>query len=61
MVLQMLEMWLSNERLVSNCTSRFLTDEEDLTEPSVSVRQCSRLLRMEVFGPIINSSFFFFF
>ncbi len=31
-VLQMLETWLSNERLLSNSTPRFLTDEEELTE-----------------------------
>ncbi len=34
-VLQMLETWLSKERLLSNSTPRFLTDEEEeLTEPS---------------------------
>ncbi len=31
-VLQMLETWLSNERLLSNSTPRFLTDEEELTK-----------------------------
>ncbi len=43
-VLQMLETWLSNERLLSKSTPRFLTDEEELTEQPSSVRQCSRLL-----------------
>ncbi len=37
-VLQMLETWLSNERLLSNSTLRFLTDEEELTEQPSSVR-----------------------
>ena len=59
MVLQMLETWLSNERLVSKSTPRFLTDDEDLTEQPSSVRQCSRLLREEVFGPKIRISVFF--
>ncbi len=31
-VIQMLETWLSTERLLSNSTPRFLTDEEELTE-----------------------------
>ncbi len=51
-VLQMLETWLSKERLLSNSTPRFLTDDEDLTEQSSSVRQCSRQLqRMQRFWP----------
>ncbi len=53
-VLQMLETWLSKERLLLNSTPRFLTDDEELTEQPSSVRQCSRLLHAEVFGPIIN-------
>ena len=57
-VLQMLETWLSNERLVSKSTPRFLTDDEDLTEQPSSVRQYSRLLREEVFGPKIRISVF---
>ncbi len=58
-VLQMFEMWLSKERLLSNITSRFLTDDEELTEQPSSVRQCSRLLHAEFLGPIINNSVFF--
>ncbi len=57
--LQMLEMWLSEERLLSNSTPRFLTDDKELTEQQSSVRQCSRLLHVEVFGPIINTFVFF--
>ncbi len=57
-VLQMLEMWLSKKRLLSNSTPRFLTDDEEFTEQQSSVRQCSRLLHAEVFGPIINTSVF---
>ncbi len=52
------EMWLSKERLLSNITPRFLTDDEALTEQPSSVRQCSRLLYAEVFGLIINASVF---
>ncbi len=38
-VLQMLETWLSKERLLSNSTPRFLTDEEEeLTEQPSSVK-----------------------
>ncbi len=55
----MLETWLSKERLLSNSTPRFLTDDEELTEQPSSVRQCSRLLHEEVLGPIINTSVFF--
>ncbi len=43
-VLQMLETWLSKERLLSNSTPRFLTDDEELREQPSSVRQCTRLL-----------------
>ncbi len=43
-VLQMLELWLSKERLLLNITPRFLTDDEELTEQPLSVRQCSRLI-----------------
>ncbi len=52
----MLETWLSKERLLSNSTPRFLTDDEELTEKPSSIRQCSRLLHAEVFGPMINTS-----
>ncbi len=51
----MLETWLSKERLQSNSTPRFLTDDEESTEQPSSVRQCSRLLHTEVFGLIINT------
>ncbi len=54
----MLETWLSKERLLSNITPSFLTDEEEFTEQPSSVKQCSRLLHAEVFGPIINTSVF---
>ncbi len=36
-VLQMLEMWLSKERLLSDSTPRFLTDDKELTEQPSSV------------------------
>ncbi len=52
----MLETCFSKERLLSNCTPRFLTDEEFTEQPS-NIRLCSRLLHAEVFGPI-GSSFF---
>jgi len=55
-----LEMWLSIERLVSKSTPRLLPDDEYLTEQPLSVRQHSRLLRAEVFGPIIRISVFFY-
>ncbi len=58
-VLQMLETWLSKERLLLNSTPRFLTDDEELTEQPSSVRQCSRLLHAEVLCLIINTSVFF--
>ncbi len=54
----MLEMWLSKERLLSNTTPRFLTDDEESTEQPSSVRQCSRLLLVWFLGPIINTSVF---
>ncbi len=57
-VLQMLETWLSKERLLLNSTPRFLTDDEEFTEQPSSVRQCSRLLLVGVLGPIINTCFF---
>ncbi len=38
----MLETWLSKERLLSNSTPRFLTDDEESREQPSSVRQCSR-------------------
>ncbi len=53
-VLQMLETWLSKERLLSNSTPRFLTDDEESTEQPSSVRQCSRLLLVGVLGPRDN-------
>ncbi len=56
--LQMLETWLSNERLLLNSTPRFLTDDEEFTEQPSSVRQCSRLILVGVLGPIINTSVF---
>ncbi len=37
-VLQILETWLSKERLLSNSTPRFLTDDEESTEQPSSVR-----------------------
>ncbi len=55
----MLEMWLSKERLLSNSTPKFLTDDEESTEQPSSVRQRSRLLLVGVLGPIINTWFFF--
>ncbi len=50
-VLQMPEMWLSKERLLSNSTPRFLTDDGESTEQPSSVI-------MWVLGPIINTCFF---
>ncbi len=52
----MLETGLSKERLLSNSTPRFLTDDEELTEQPSRVRQCSRLLLLWFLGPIINTS-----
>ncbi len=57
-VLQMLETWFSKENLLSNSTPRFLTNDKELTEQSSSVRQCFRLLHVEVFGPIIKTFIF---
>ena len=57
-VLQMLETWLSKERLLSNSTPRFLTDDEELTEQPLNLRQRSRSLHAELLGPIINTSVF---
>ncbi len=54
----MLETWLSKERLISNSTPRFLTDDEESREQPSSVRQCSRLLIVWFLGPIINTSVF---
>ncbi len=54
----MLETWLSKERLQSNSTPRFLTDDEESTEQPSSVRQSSRLLLVGVLGPIMNTSVF---
>ncbi len=54
----MLETWLSKERLLSNSTSRFLTDDEELREQPSSVRQCSRLLPVWFLGPIIYTAVF---
>ncbi len=54
----MLETWLSKERLLLNSTPRFLTHDEELTEQPSSVRQCSRLLHVEVLYPVINTPFF---
>ncbi len=47
-------MWLSKERLLSNSTPRFLTDDEESREQPSSVRQCSRLL-LWFLGLIISS------
>ncbi len=52
----MLETWLSKERLLSNGTPRFLTDDEEFTEQPSSVRQFSKLLHVGVLGLIINTS-----
>ncbi len=52
----MLETWLSKERLLSNSTPRFPTDDEESTEQPSSVRQCSRLLLVGDLGLIINTS-----
>ncbi len=54
----MLETWLSKERLLSNSTPRFLTDDEESREQPSSVRQCSRLLLVWFLGPILNTSVF---
>ncbi len=49
-VLQILEIWLSNKRLLSNSTHRFLTDEKEWTEQPLSVRKCSRFLHVGFLG-----------
>ncbi len=54
----MLETWLSKERLLSNSTPSFLTDDEESTEQPLSVRQCLRLLLVGVLDLIINTSVF---
>ncbi len=54
----MLETWLSKERLLSNRTPRFLTDDEESTEQPSIVRHFSRLLPVGVLGPVINASVF---
>ncbi len=54
----MLETWLSKERLLSNSTPRFLTDDKEFTEQPSSVRECSKLLHVGVLGPIIKTSVF---
>ncbi len=54
----MLEMGLSKERLLSNSTPRFVTDDEESREQPSSVRPCSRLLLVWFLGPIINTLFF---
>ncbi len=46
------------ERLLSNSTPRFLTDDEESREQPSNVRQCSRLLLVWFLGPIINTSVF---
>ncbi len=56
--LQMLETWLSKERLLSNSTPRFLADDEESREQPSSVRQCSRLLLVWFLSLIINTSVF---
>ncbi len=55
----MQEMWLSKERLLTNSTPRFLTDDEESREQPLSVRQCFKLLLEGILGPIINTSVFF--
>ncbi len=57
-VLQMLETWMSKERLLSNSTPRFLTDYEESREQPSSVRQCYRLLLVWFLGQTINTSVF---
>ncbi len=52
----MLATWLSKERLLSNSTPRFLTDDEESREQPSRVRQCSMLLLVWFLGLIINTS-----
>ncbi len=54
----MLETCLSKERLRSNSTPRFLTDDEESSEQPSSVRLCCRLLLVWFLGMIINISVF---
>ncbi len=54
----MLETWLSEVRLLSNSTRRFLADDEESREQPSSVRQFSRLLFVWFFRPKINTSVF---
>ncbi len=56
--LQMLETWLSNERLLSNSIRRFLTDDKEFTAQPSSGRQWSSLLYVGVLVSIINTSDF---
>ncbi len=49
---------LLKERLLSNSTPIFLTDDEESREKPSSVRQCSRLLLVWFLGTIINNSVF---
>ncbi len=49
---------ISLQQITSNCTPRFLTDDEESTEQALSVMQCSRLLHVWFVGPIIYSSVF---
>ncbi len=58
LVLQMLETWPSQERLLSNSTPRFLTDDEESTEQPSSVRHCSRLLLLWFLVLLISTSVF---
>ncbi len=57
-VLQIIEMWLSNERLLSNSTPWLLNYDEESREQPSSVRQSSRLLLLWFLGPIMNTSVF---
>ncbi|XP_056592546.1 pumilio homolog 3 isoform X2 [Triplophysa dalaica] len=53
---QVFATWLSNERVLSNTTPRFLADDEDFMEHPSIVKQYSWLLRIAVFGPVSNTS-----
>ncbi len=50
----MLKTWLSRD--CYQIAPRFLTDEEESTEQTSSVRQFSRLLLVWFLGPIFNTS-----
>ncbi len=56
-VLQMLETWLSKERLLSNSTPRFLTDDEELTEQPSSIQEFNskKLLVIQFFISTMHS------